>query len=35
MEGMICNLLEEGDKLMVLHTGVWGQRAADMGKRQG
>uniref|UniRef100_U5EHZ8 Alanine--glyoxylate aminotransferase n=1 Tax=Corethrella appendiculata TaxID=1370023 RepID=U5EHZ8_9DIPT len=35
MEATLCNLLEDGDILLVGVTGHWGNRAADMGRRYG
>lgn len=33
MECSLLNLLERGDKLLVVEIGIWGKRAADLGKR--
>ncbi|CAO1373147.1 unnamed protein product [Diamesa hyperborea] len=35
MEAAFCNLIEEGDVVLVCVTGIWGERAADMARRQG
>ncbi|XP_055526292.1 alanine--glyoxylate aminotransferase [Wyeomyia smithii] len=35
MEATLCNLLEDGDILLIGHTGHWGDRAADMASRYG
>ncbi|KHN82122.1 Serine--pyruvate aminotransferase [Toxocara canis] len=35
MECALINLLERGDKLLVLESGIWGTRAADLGDRLG
>lgn len=33
MECALLNLLEPGEKLLVVENGIWGARAADLGKR--
>lgn len=35
METALCNLIEDGDRVLIGVTGIWGQRAADMAKRHG
>ena len=35
METAICNLLERGQTLMTLNHGLWGQRAAIIGRKHG
>ncbi|CAO1302747.1 unnamed protein product [Diamesa serratosioi] len=35
METAFCNLIEEGDVVLICITGIWGERAADMARRQG
>jgi len=35
MECAIMNLLEQGETFMVLQNGIWGQRAAEVGRRLG
>lgn len=35
MEAVLCNLLEPGDTVLVAVNGIWGQRAAEMGRRYG
>ncbi|ETN58525.1 serine-pyruvate aminotransferase, mitochondrial [Anopheles darlingi] len=35
MEATLCNLLEDGDVILIGHTGHWGDRAADMASRYG
>lgn len=35
MEAALCNLIEDGDIVLVGVTGIWGQRAGDMAKRHG
>ena len=35
MECAIMNLLEQGETLLVLQNGIWGQRAAELGRRFG
>ena len=35
LESVLCNLLEEGDKVLIACHGEWGQRAADMAGRYG
>jgi len=35
MEAMICNLLEPGEKLLIVEAGIWGQRVKDMAQRHG
>ncbi|XP_049278987.1 alanine--glyoxylate aminotransferase [Anopheles funestus] len=35
MEATLCNLLEDGDVVLIGHTGHWGDRAADMASRYG
>ena len=35
METAICNLLESGQTLMTLVHGLWGQRAAIIGRKHG
>ncbi|XP_066248127.1 alanine--glyoxylate aminotransferase-like [Euwallacea similis] len=33
METVLCNLVEPGDKVLVLVNGIWGKRAADIAQR--
>ena len=33
MEAALVNLLERGQRLLVVQIGLWGQRAADLGRR--
>lgn len=33
MECALMNLLERGEKLLVVQNGIWGMRVADLGKR--
>lgn len=33
MECALLNLLERGEKLLVLQNGIWGHRAAELGRR--
>lgn len=33
MEAALLNLLEQGERLLVVQNGIWGQRAADLAKR--
>ena len=33
MECAFLNLLERGEKLLVLQNGIWGHRAAELGRR--
>lgn len=35
MEMSLCNLIEDGDVVLVAVTGIWGQRAGDMARRCG
>ena len=35
MEASLVNLLEDGDRVMVLRNGIWGERAADIAERCG
>ncbi|XP_066155900.1 alanine--glyoxylate aminotransferase [Euwallacea fornicatus] len=35
METVLCNLVEPGDKVLVLVNGIWGKRAVDMAQRYG
>lgn len=35
MEAALCNLIEDGDVVLVGVTGLWGIRAADMAERYG
>lgn len=35
MEATLCNLLEDGDVVLMGVTGIWGQRAGDMATRYG
>lgn len=35
METALCNLIEDGDIVLIGVTGIWGQRASDMAKRYG
>ncbi|BFG01052.1 serine--pyruvate aminotransferase mitochondrial-like [Drosophila madeirensis] len=35
MEASLCNLIEDGDVVLLGVTGVWGHRAADMARRYG
>ncbi|XP_055618738.1 alanine--glyoxylate aminotransferase [Toxorhynchites rutilus septentrionalis] len=35
MEATLCNLLEDGDVILIGHTGHWGDRSADMATRYG
>ncbi|EDW75376.1 uncharacterized protein Dwil_GK20138 [Drosophila willistoni] len=35
MEAALCNLIEEGDVVLLGITGVWGHRAGDMARRYG
>ncbi|NXQ31504.1 SPYA protein, partial [Alaudala cheleensis] len=35
MEAALCNLLEPGDTVLVAINGIWGQRAANIGRRLG
>lgn len=35
METALCNVLEEGDVILIAVTGLWGHRAADMATRYG
>lgn len=35
METVLCNLLEDGEVVMIGVTGIWGHRAADMATRHG
>lgn len=35
MEAAILNLAERGETLLVAKAGIWGQRAADLGRRLG
>lgn len=35
MECALLNLLQRGEKLLVVQIGLWGQRAADLGRRMG
>lgn len=33
MEAALLNLLEQGERILVVQNGIWGQRAADLAKR--
>ena len=35
MECVMTNLIERGDVVLIANNGIWGERAADMAKRQG
>lgn len=35
METALCNLIEDGDIILIGVTGIWGQRAAEMARRYG
>lgn len=35
METVLCNLIEDGDVVLIGLTGIWGERAANMAKRYG
>lgn len=35
METALCNLIEDGDVVLIAVTGIWGLRAGDMSKRYG
>ena len=35
MEAAIVNLVEPGDKVLVLKTGIWGERAKEVVERAG
>ena len=35
MEAALANLVEAGEVVLVASNGIWGQRAAEMAKRQG
>jgi len=35
MEAALCNLIEDGDVVLMGITGMWGHRAADMARRYG
>ncbi|TMW44731.1 hypothetical protein DOY81_010189 [Sarcophaga bullata] len=35
MEAALCNLIEDGDVVLLATTGIWGHRAAEMTKRYG
>lgn len=35
MESCFCNLIEDGDVVLVAMQGIWGERAADMARRLG
>ena len=35
MECVMANLLERGDVILIANNGVWGERSADMARRQG
>ncbi|CAH0554524.1 unnamed protein product [Brassicogethes aeneus] len=35
MEAVMCNLIEEGDTILIAKNGIWGQRAEDMANRCG
>lgn len=35
METALCNLIEDGDRVLIGVTGIWGQRAGEMAKRHG
>jgi alanine-glyoxylate transaminase / serine-glyoxylate transaminase / serine-pyruvate transaminase len=35
MEAGLCNLIEEGDVVLIANQGLWGERAADMSRRVG
>lgn len=35
MESGFCNLIEDGDRVLIASQGIWGERACDMAKRLG
>lgn len=35
MEALLCNLLEDGERVLIAINGIWGERAADMARRYG
>lgn len=35
MESGLCNLIEDGDVVLIASQGIWGERACDMAKRLG
>ena len=35
MEAACCNMVEDGDVVLVAVNGIWGERFADMAKRHG
>lgn len=35
MEASVCNMVEDGDKVMVCVNGLWGERFSDMAQRHG
>ena len=35
MECVMTNLIEKGDKVLITNTGIWGERAMEMARRQG
>ena len=35
MEASIGNVLERGEKILIVNAGIWGERAADMSERLG
>lgn len=35
MEAAMCNLIEPGDRVLLVVTGIWGVRAGDMARRYG
>ena len=35
MECVMTNLIEKGDKVLIANTGIWGERAMEMARRQG
>ncbi len=35
MEAVMCNLVEPGDVVVAAVSGLWGERFAEMGRRQG
>jgi alanine-glyoxylate transaminase / serine-glyoxylate transaminase / serine-pyruvate transaminase len=35
MEAGLCNLIEDGDVVLIAAQGIWGERAANMAKRHG
>lgn len=35
MEASLCNLIEDGDVVLIGQTGIWGERAGEMARRYG